>query len=111
MRRGMSTYRGPLFMNVEITPQEHRWASFMTSYIVQATAVVALVFYTVTAPTLMRSQVEHVEFVPPEQDMAPNVKPLKAATVPPAARIEPARLTIEPGKIQIPVLQFHQPQR
>jgi TonB family protein len=109
MRNAMSTYSGPLFMSVEITPQEHRWGSFVTSYIVQATVVVALVFYAVTSPTIMPSQVEHVELVAPDLDLAPNVKPLKPATVRQTARIEPAHAA--PLKIESPVLQVQLPQR
>lgn len=107
----MSTYSGPLFMSVEITPKEHRWGSFMTSYIVQTFLVVAAVFFTVTAPMIVPAQVEHIELVAPELDVAQQVKPRKAVTLRPTARIEPAHVNVPPPKIQSPVLQARLPER
>src|SRR6266567_4272620 len=101
----MSTYCSPMFIDVTIAPREHRWGSFATSYLMQATAVVALVFYTVTAPTLMPLQGEHIELVAPELGLAPKPKPLKAAKAHPMRKIEPAQVAIVPPKIQAPVLQ------
>jgi TonB family protein len=111
MVNAMNTDCGPLFKNVEITPQEHRWGSFAASYVVQATMVVALVFYAVTAPKIIPSQVEHVELVAPDLDTAPKARPLKAAKVRPLTRIEPAHFIMAPPKIHAPELQVQLPQR
>jgi len=107
----MSTYCSPLFTSVDITPQQHRWGSFAASYMVQATAVVALVFYAMTAPTIVPSQVQHIDLVAPEMDLAPKAKPQTAVKVRQIQRIEPAHVAIAPPKIPTPVLQVQLPQR
>jgi TonB family protein len=83
----------------------------VTSYLVQATAVVALVFYAITAPTLMPSQVQHIDLVAPDLDLPPKPKPPAVAKVRPMPRIEPAHFAIAPPKISAPVLQVQLPQR
>jgi TonB family protein len=108
---GMSTYCSPLFTSIDIAPRQHRWGSFVTSYMVQATAVVALVVYAMTAPTIVPSQVQHIDLVAPELDLAPRAKPLAAVKLRPVPRIEPAHVTAAPPKISAPVLQVQLPQR
>jgi hypothetical protein len=107
----MSTYCSPLFTSIDIAPRQHRWGSFVTSYMVQATAVVALVVYAMTAPTIVPSQVQHIDLVAPELDLAPRAKPLAAVKLRPVPRIEPAHVTAAPPKISAPVLQVQLPQR
>jgi TonB family protein len=107
----MSTVCSPLFISVQSPQKENRWGSFIASYIVQATAVTALMFYTVAAPRFMPTQTTHVELTAPERASVSKIKPVKAKMR--APRITPAEIAmVRPQpKIEAPVLQVHQPQR
>lgn len=112
-RIGMSTYGSLLSISVQRPPREHRWGSFVAGYIVQATAITALLFYTVTTPTILRTQVEHVELLA-NGITAPKVAQIKAKSRS-VSRIVPApvampKITV-PKIIASPVLQAQQPQR
>ena len=107
----MSNSRSALFATVQRPPAKRRWGSFLASYIVQATAVLALVIYTVTAPMIVPKQTEHVDLVAPELDRAPKAARVKAK-LRPATRIEPpTQIQMAHPKIEVPALQVHQPQR
>jgi TonB family protein len=111
---GMSTFYSPLSISVQTPQKENRWGSFVASYIVQATAVTALVFYTVTAPTIVPTQVEHVELVAPELNVAPKVAPVVQTKLRPVTKIAQIAIVqpkIATPRIAIPVLQVQQPQR
>jgi TonB family protein len=110
---GMTSYCSPLSISTQRSQKENRWGSFVASYIVQATAVTALVFYTVTAPAIMPTQAEHVELVVPELVAAPKVSQVEVKLRPvtkmaQAAIVQPK---IALPKIMAPVLQVQMPQR
>jgi TonB family protein len=108
----MSTFYNPVFTSIEGPQKENRWGSFVASYIVQATAVTALLFFTVTAPKFMPTKVEHVELVAPELNATPKAAPLNAKL--PVVRMAPAPIAAvqQPTlKIEAPVQQVLQPQR
>jgi TonB family protein len=109
----MSTYCNPLFTDVQRPQKEDRWGSFIASYIVQATIVTALVFFTVTAPIKMSTQTEHVELVAPDLSNAPKSEPVQTIKLhsTPTLTAAPVRVTEAPTKIAPPVLQVQQPQR
>lgn len=106
----MSTSCGSLFSIVQKSDKGNRWVSFVASYIVQAAAVTALVFYAVTAPTFIAKQAEHVELVAPGVETSQKVAQVKPKTRP-LTRLAPVRTAVLRFRIEAPVLQAPQPQR
>jgi TonB family protein len=75
---------------------------------VQAIAVAALLAFTVAAPKIGPVSAKYVDLVAPELNSAPTVQ----AKIRRVIRTEPERIAVPVvAKIQVPVLQVHQPQR
>jgi len=104
----MSTYGSPLFITVQAPPNEKRWGSFAASYVVQLTAVAALVIYTLTAPTIMPEQLGHVELIAPDVFPERPVTPVKPKVRPIVAS---ERVVIVAPKLELALPQLPQPQR
>jgi TonB family protein len=104
----MSNSCSSLFTSVQGPDVQGRWGSFAAGYMVQATALVALVTYAVTVPTIMPRMSDHVDLVAPSMESSP-----KAARVKPiiTAKIAPLQAALVQPKIDLPVLQVQQPQR
>ncbi len=106
----MSSSCNSLFTSTEGPSDQGRWGSFAASYIVQATALVALVAYTVTVPTIEPRMASHVELVAPNTESAPKVPPAKQI-ISASAKIAPLQAALVRPKIEVPILQVQQPQR
>ncbi len=106
----MSNSCSSLFTSVQEPSTKGRWGSFAASYMVQATALVALVAYTVTAPMIVPRMSDHVDLVAPSMESAPTVTRVKPRIVA-TAKLAPLPETVVRPKITVPVLQVQQPQR
>ncbi len=98
----------PLFLDLRKSPEDRiRWGSFIASYAVQITAMIALVTYSVFAPRIDPALARHIELVAPDMSA-----PAKVAEVKPQRRIVAPKIAIPvPASIQPPPLQVQQPQR
>lgn len=108
MGMGMSSSSSSLFTSVQEPSSRIRWRSFAVSYIAQATAVTALVVYTVTVPAISPKSVAHVDLVAPTVQNTPKPARVKRTV---SERTAPVRVELVRPKIEAPVLQLQQPQR